>query len=134
MTMEKKVYQKIASTFNAYQNCIVSGNQEWKDRHEKTINDIMENNLPNGYGFDIGISFDFENSKDNKLIMLSSYHLMNDNGMYDGWIDFKIIVKPSLAFGFTIDIIGPFSRLRSCHYGLKDYIAEIIDHCLNKTI
>jgi hypothetical protein len=132
--MEKRVYQKLASTFMAYQNCIVSGNQEWKDKHEKTINDIMEHNLPNGSGFDIGISFDFENSKDNKLIMLSSYHLMNDNGMYDGWIDFKIIVKPSLAFGFTLDIIGPFSRLRSCHYSLKDYIAETIDYCLNKII
>lgn len=130
--MEQKVYKQIASTFMAYNHCIHSGNTEWIENHEKRLHDIMENYMPSGSGLDIGISFDFSKSKDDRLVMQSSYHLMDEMGGYDGWIDFEIIVKPSLAFDFTIDIKGPFSRLKSQYTGLKDYILQCNFNCLQE--
>ena len=128
--MEQKVYKQIASVFMAYSHCVHSGNNEWIEKHEKRLNDIMENYMPSGSGFDVGICFDFEKSKDNRLVLQSSYHLMNEHGGYDGWIDFEIIIKPSLAFVFTIDVKGPFSRLKSRYTMLKDYIIETIEIAL----
>jgi len=68
------------------------------------------------------IFFNFNKSKQNKLVIDSSFHTMNENGFYDGWIDFSIIITPSLAHGLNIDIKGKFGKK---HQDLKDYLADL---------
>jgi hypothetical protein len=101
---QRKVYQIIASSLQAYNNCIENKNTEWLDRHRETIKRIVENYLPSGSGFDSGTRFDIDESEPNKLIFYTSYHHMNSSGCYDGWSDHTITVTPSLSNGFDLHI------------------------------
>ena len=132
--MEKKVYQQLASSFNAMQNCEKSGNNEWYYKHEDTIHDIEKNNLPSGSGIDSGTQFDFDKSTDNKLVLNSSYHCMDEFGYYDGWIDFTVTVKPSLIHGLDINISGRFSDRNGKYADLKDYLLDTFYTALTEII
>ena len=117
--MKRKLYQAIASKLTAMANC---GNIEWLERHEAAATALAEH-LPSGSGFDRGSFIDFEASKPNKLVIITSYHHM-ENGFYVGWTEHKIIVTPSLANGFDIRVTG---RDRN---GIKDYIGEVFHSAL----
>jgi hypothetical protein len=115
----KSQYQQISNRLHAMINCERSGNSEWYSKHEEVIHDICKNEMPSGSGFDSGTTFDFDNSTPEKLIFKTSFHHMNDGGCYDGWTDHKVIVTPSLEFGFNIKVTG---RDRN---NIKDYIVEM---------
>ena len=59
----------------------------------RSINDINDKEnfiksiVPSGSGFDTIYNV-YEQKKNFKIV--SSYHVMNENGYYDGWIDFTI--------------------------------------------
>lgn len=119
------LYQRIASSFRAYLNCIESGNSLWKDKHELAIFDLCRSELPSGSGFDNGTNFSFDESKPNKLVFVFSFHHMDENGCYDGWTHHKLIVKPDLAFGFTLHITGPDRN------GFKEYAYDTFNFILS---
>lgn len=120
-----KVYQKLAIVFNAVNNCKARGNNEWIVKHTQTINDICNDNLPHGSGFDSGTHFDFDKSRDDRLVIYTEFHHMDGNGYYIGWTKHGIIVTPSLAFGFNIRVTGVDKR------GIKEYIAEVFNDALD---
>jgi hypothetical protein len=122
-----KLYQEFAGTIKALNNCEQSNNLEWYNKHSEKLDNMVDNHLPHGSGIDAKNEIDFDNCNNNKLVFKSSFHVMNDNGSYDGWIDFKIIVKPDLQFGFTLDVIGKFGK----HQDLKDYLSETFHQALN---
>ena len=146
----KKAYQRIASSFQARINCEKSIDKhnclpsdytnsiakcvscdnwhEWFDRHTETIESIVKEHFPSGSGFDCGTKLDFEKSTPEKLIFFTEFHHMDESGMYDGWTAHEVIVKPSLAFGFTIRVTGKDRN------DIKDYIAECFDGALNEEI
>ena len=126
--METKVYQKLARTIDARQNCLESGNTEWYDIHGAVIDHIVNKYLPSGSGIDSGCTID--NERHEILYIESSYHTMDENGFYGHWIDFMVKVKPSLQFGINLTISGPFAK----HPGLKDYLYELFYHALNQTV
>jgi hypothetical protein len=132
--MKKKLYQEIASEVQAYKSCIESNNTEWRDNWHARLQHIQQSILPSGSGIDSGCTIDTSKSNDDKLIIYSSYHCMDENGFYDGWIDFKVIVRPSLSFGAIVDIVGPFSARNGKYAHVKDYLQEVFDHCLNTEI
>lgn len=102
-----KVYQQIASSFSAMLNCEKTENVDWYERHKETIEELVKRFLPHGSGFDCGTQFDFTYSKPEKLIFITHFHHMDENGFYDGWSeDIKIFVTPSLVFGFNLKITG----------------------------
>lgn len=115
----KDIYSQIASSFQAYLNCVKNNNTEWRDKHQETIEKLVSDKLPSGSGFNNGTSFDFERSKPERLVFHTSYHHMNENGYYDGWTDHTVIVTPSLAWDFNLRITG---RNRNA---IKDCIAEL---------
>lgn len=85
----------------------------------------VENALPSGSGFDSGCKFDVSASRPDKLVFTTSFHHMNDAGMYDGWTDHKVTVVPSLMFGFELRVSGKDRD------GIKDYIAEAFQSVLD---
>lgn len=121
-------YQKIASLLQAHQDCLKSDNIEWADNHENSIISICSNNLPSGSGIDNGVKFSFSKSNPNKLVFLTSYHHMDDAGYYNGWTDHKIILKPSLAFGYSMHITG-FDKNE-----IKDYLSDVFASYFDKEI
>ncbi len=106
-----KIYQKLASLQFARINCIKKENQEWLKKHTESLEDIMEKFAPSGSGLDSGTSFGYDTSIGEKLIFYTSYHVMDVNGYYRGWIaPITIKATPSLQFGFILNITGPFGK------------------------
>jgi len=122
-----KVYQQLAQTINARNNCIEHENDEWIEKHEKTINDVMEF-APSGSGIDCGTKMDVERSDTNKLLFYAEYHHMNENGFYDGWTKHEIKIIPSLAFEFDIKITGIDRD------GIKEYLTDVYCEWLSREI
>lgn len=125
-----KVYQKLASTFNAYLYCQATNKQELADRHLETIKEIIREYLPHGSGFDSDITLDVDRSKLNKLILCGSFHAMNDNGYYCCWIDFECVIEPSLIGEIDIEIKGRFGH----HQDLREYIGDVLYDALTKEL
>lgn len=119
------LYQEIARRLVAMENCRKSGNVEWLQNHGAAISHYVAEHFPHGSGFDGGVTFDFDDSTPDRLIFLTAFHHMNESGMYDGWTEHKLTVRPSLAFGYDLRIGG---RDRD---GIKEYIAECFAACLD---
>jgi methionine synthase I (cobalamin-dependent) len=123
-----KVYQKLAGSFNAMLNCQKNNNDSWEQIHHDIIENVTDTFLPSGSGIDSGNNFDFQNSKNERLIINSAFHKMDQNGFYDGWINYKVIIKPSLQFNFTLSIIGNFGRRQE----IKEYLYNIYSEALEQ--
>ncbi len=121
-----KVYQKIASLLAAIENCKKQNNAEWQEKHESALAELVDN-MPSGSGFDNGTKLD-ESSSAEKIIFNTSFHHMNDVGMYDGWSDHTVTVTGSMVHGFTTKVSGPNKR------DIKDYIAECFESALSDEI
>ncbi len=113
----KNAITQIASLFNAYQTCVRTGH-DWAKNHKENINQIVHLIFPSGSGFDSGTSFDFDSSKDDRLVFITDFHHMDEHGGYDGWTRHNVIVTPSLMFGFDLRITGKDRN------DIKDYIHE----------
>lgn len=120
-TLAERIAQKLA----AIRNCERSGNQEWLERHSVELLLLMHK-MPSGSGFDAGTQLEMNESNHEKLVFTTSFHHMNDVGMYDGWTQHKVTVKPSFMFGFVLQISGRDKR------GIKDYIAECFNTVLSE--
>ena len=120
--------QYIARALDALERCQKVGNTEWELKHKAQIDDAVSNHLPSGSGWDQGTKLDYDTSYADMLVFTGSFHHMTGTGMYDGWTDHKIIVTPSLAFGFTVRVTG---RDRN---DVKNYLADIFDHALREPV
>lgn len=111
-----KLYTELARTIGAFKRC--DDANEWKGRWKEYISELVEEYFPSGSGFDSGCTLDLDASSEEKLIILAPFHAMDSNGYYAGWVNYRIAVRASLAFGVSISIQGP------SHDSLKDYIAD----------
>jgi hypothetical protein len=125
---KQPVYQQIASLLVAIDNCRRSGNAEWLAKHEQRLRNIVAERMPRGSGFDHSTHLWNDDSTPDKLVFGTSFHHMNDVGMYDGWTDHTITMMPSLAFGFVLKISG------SDRNDIKDYIAEVFNAALSEEV
>lgn len=122
-----KNYQKLAKRFNAIQNCIESENREWLDKHAEAIEDIMTT-APSGSGIDTGIAIDLEKSTEDRIILSTAYHHMNESGMYNGWTEHNVYITPSLAFEFNLRITGTDRN------EIKEYLHQVIYDWLTEEV
>lgn len=126
--MQRKLYQHIASRLQAFDNCERSDNLEWSRKHHAILDELVRVLMPSGSGFDSGTRFDWDESKPNRLVFITSFHHMNDGGMYDGWTEHTVIITPNLALGFDLRITG---RDRN---DIKDYIGETFHAALSTDV
>ena len=113
-----KNFQKIALCVIARENCIKVGNHEWKARHEAKIGEILST-APSGSGIDNGITLDLSRSTEERLVLCTSFHHMNEHGMYDGWTEHEVIVKGSLWSDIDVRVTGKDRN------GIKDYLSDV---------
>ncbi len=111
--------QKVASAVDARLTCIKMKNTKWEENHDKTIKDWLKT-LPHGSGINSDYWFNFEKSTGEKLIFGNKFHVMNEDGYYEGHIPFTVKVTASLQFDIDILITGPFSRYQD----LKEYLYQ----------
>lgn len=123
----RTVYRELAQAIQARRNCIEVGNTEWEHKHSETIRQVVRDLMPSGSGIDSGTKIDLDDSHAARLVLACGYHHMNENGMYDGWTEHRIIVTPSFN-GITIRITG---RDRN---QIKDYLYETFQYALTRLI
>jgi len=124
------VYKIIAGVVDDRNRCIGMNNRNWQAKHEQILFKIETHHLPHGSGFDMGTTIDIEKSTSQKIILYSHYHKMNENGMYDRWIDFRVIVTPNLQFDFDLKFVGNFGRDQD----LKEYFYSEFSYRLSELI
>ena len=121
-----KLYQQLARLRGAIENCRKANNLEWLGKHTDKLGELVREFMPHGSGFDNGVKFDEDKSTSERLIFHTSFHHMNEVGMYDGWTDHSVIVPPSLQFGFELRVTG---RDRN---DIKEYIAQAFELALSE--
>lgn len=124
----KPLYKRIAGLVMAMDNCNISPNPVWYDKHKEKLLQLVANHMPSGAGFDNGTHFDFDKSTSEKLIFHTSFHHMDESGSYSGWTDHTVRVEASLAFGIDMHISG--QNLND----IKDYIYESFDTALRTEV
>lgn len=96
-------------------------------RHVDETEQLCKEFMPSGSGFDSGTRFIFDGSKPSRLIFTTSFHHMNDVGMYDGWTEHRVTVIAEHD-GMEI-VVGGKDRNK-----IKDYIAETFQQALSQRI
>jgi len=124
----KQLYQILSQTLDAAFNCERTGNIEWFGNHTLRLKVLVDKYMPSGSGFDAGTALDFEKQTPGQLRFSTSFHHMNDAGMYTAWTYHEIVITPNLAHGFDIRVSG---RNRS---DIKDYLADVFHHALSQEI
>jgi len=125
--MKTSLISKIASIVQARENC-KKDNPIWFEKHSDYLLEL-EKYLPHGSGIDSGCKINLELSKPDKIIINFGYHCMDENGYYDDWQYYNLVVTPSFQ-GIDLRLIG---KERS-KYQLKDYLYDVFDNCLNEII
>jgi hypothetical protein len=123
-TKVRTVAQEIAAAAGARKRCLEDPTREkWLDKWTEALHDI-ECELPHGSGIDSGTVIDFNASGDDKIVLLASYHHMNDAGFYDGWTDHILVITPAFD-GLRIQVQGHDRN------GIKEYLHEVFREALS---
>jgi hypothetical protein len=114
---------------------LIAKNCEWHKTVKGHYINVCEGNinrlkdyLPHGSGFDNGCKIDIERSGKSKVVILFSFHHMDENGYYCGWTDHELIITPCLVNEFNLRITG-----KDQNY-IKEYLYETFDDCLNQVV
>lgn len=133
-----KVYEKLAMCADALRNSRKKNNQELADKYEEDIAKYLDKYLPRGSGIDNGMFFSHLQSDDNKMVICSSFHVLDENGFYDGWIDFTVEIYPAFVGGIDLKIKGNFTNRvdyeREDASDIKEYLYEIFYDALVQEI
>ncbi len=121
----KTVLQAIVAATVARENCERAGNTDWRDRWSEYLAKLEREHLPSGSGFDSGTKL--ESADESRVIFQTSFHHMNDSGMYCGWTHHKVTVTPAFD-GFRVVVAG---RNRD---GIKEYITEQFHNALGAVL
>ena len=128
--MKQKLYNRMAQIVDARFTCIKKNNTEWIEKHTEALEEMTKNYMPSGSGLDAKTEIDLIKSSGEKLAFTSSFHVMDENGFYDGWIEFKLYVTPSLIHGFILSIIGNFGKRQD----IKEYLYSLYREALEVEI
>lgn len=124
--MRKPLFQVIAEQYYRYANAVNRADIA-ADAREK-IDALVKEHMPSGSGFDSGTSFDYERSGAAKLVFVTHFHHMDDNGYYDGWTDHTVTVSASLIWDIEIRVGGRDRR------DIKSYIYDVFRVALKKKV
>jgi hypothetical protein len=125
--MSRTVAAHIAALIGAIENCEKSGNIEWFDRHRDRLAYIEKEHLPSGSGVDCGVKVDMHASTRGKLVLSVPFHVMTQDGFYDGWRDYHVIVTPAFD-GISVVVKGRNAQ------GIKEYLGDLFHEALTRVI
>ena len=112
----KEEYDKNNKNKDKFKNYI-----RYKRKNDE-LEDIIEY-LPSGSGFDTTWEVEY---KGKYLKLISSYHVMNNNGYYVGWADFSVIIPLDNPLDFRLHFHGERSHYLNKQYLLRDYIEDML--------
>jgi hypothetical protein len=98
------VYEVLARIVEARLRSIDLNQHEWVAKHEQELRKIVHKYLPSGGGYDTGCEIDLDRSRENLLVIKTSFHFMNDVGYYTHWQNYILECTPSLIHGFVMKV------------------------------
>ena len=118
----KPLYQHLATAIDSHKRCeadvhkIRGGlgglhesflplREEWSARWLARA-EAMLACLPHGSGLDGDWAIDWEQTRENRIVLRIPYHHMDSNGYYCGWSDLRFVIRPSLLFGVQLSLTG----------------------------
>jgi len=123
-----QLYRMIAGKIDARRTCFAKHNDLWFERHTYALEQLARDVLPSGSGIDSGTKIDLERSTGEKIVLLTSFHHMHESGMYDGWTEHTITIRPSLIHGISLAISGPNRN------EIKDYLHDVFSTDLQRDV
>lgn len=125
--MERSIVEHLAGLVVARLNSIEARNEHWIASHTEAIHRIEREYLPSGSGIDVGTKVDLDASKGDLLVLHTAFHHMNASGVYDGWTEHAVKVRPAFG-GVRVDIGG---RDRN---QIKDYLSDVLTEALLRKV
>ena len=99
----------------------------WSDLADRDLATSI-NTLPRGSGFDAGCTVDDYRCNDGRIVIVTSFHHMNENGYYCGWTNWTVTIQPGFD-GPTVTVRERTTKWRSAPRrmveGMADYIGEV---------
>jgi hypothetical protein len=102
--MTRKLHQALANLVEARLDCIQSGNDELRNRHEKCGDQLVREYMPRGGGLDRGTTLDWSRSLPDKLVFSTSFHHTDDAGQCTHETTHLVTVRAHLARGYKLSI------------------------------
>lgn len=93
------------------------------------IREIIEA-LPHGSGIDSDWWIEFNSRK--HLVCSNSYHCMDENGMYNGWADFYLVIDLKHPENFKLHFSGRDGQYRNRKYMLRDYLEDTFAYTISE--
>lgn len=91
------------------------------------IIDFIMKNLPVGGGIDCDWNYELNKKR---VVFINSFHNMNDDGYYDGFQDFKVII-PINSTNWEADFILQFTGRRTKYiFGLDEFLQDTFAQAL----
>lgn len=118
----------VAHLISAIRSCERSSNQLWQTHHESALDKLTREHFPSGSGIDAGVTLLHDKCSETTLVMQTSFHHMNDAGMYDGWTEHRVTIRASLIGEFSIQVSGR-DRNR-----IKDYLADVFLEAMSRRV
>lgn len=141
--MSKTFSEKLSEVLDSHKGdyginwYLVAVELENKNATDNEIDRIVSilDSLPHGSGIDSSWTVTLNKSS---LLLHNSYHCMDDNGYYDGWLDFTIRVSKStlfdsskLSYDFTLEFNNATSYHRNKYISLlREYLDATIHYGL----
>jgi hypothetical protein len=92
--------------------------------HRSALSALVKEHMPSGSGFDSGTDIDLDKSNPDRLVFSTAFHHMNEHGLYCGWTEHRVTVRPSLTYAIELTVSG---RNRN---GIKDYAYDVFRDAL----
>ena len=118
-----KLYRKLAFLIEWHNRTENGKKQEINDSIKKLVRDHM----PSGSGVDMRTKIDLISCNEKRIVFNFSFHHMNENGLYDGWTEHTLIIKPSFT-DFDMSITGRNQN------DIKEYFYDVYNEALNQEV
>ena len=119
------VFNAIAQNLNGFSMM----SEDFRDKREAVLEIIQKECLPSGSGIDSGCRItvkDLATRGRESFEITFGFHFMDEYGYYDGWEDYRLVVRPSLLTLLDLKIVGKNRN------DIKDYLYDTFDSALRE--
>lgn len=119
-----KKLQELKNLLDARQEYLQRGDAAWVRNYELSISQIISK-MPTGPAINSEKHINYEESKAQTIIIDCIYHLLDKNGYYVGFFDYKIVITLVSDASFNIEVVGAFLFDENGSFDFKEPLEEL---------
>jgi len=126
--MTRKLHQALANLIEARLDCIQSGNDELRNRHQRCGDQLVQEYMPRSGEYSRGATLDWSRSLPDKLVFSTSFHHTDEAGLYTHETTHLVTVRAHLARGYKLSIT------RSNRGRIRNFVTDAFGAALDQNI